>query len=158
MEVRVGLRQSHVILGLAAVWLFSVAAGAADTQASSGGPSADNSRCYVCHVNYRKEELASRHERANVGCQKCHGDSSAHCADEDNVTPPDIMYPPEKIAALCLTCHPTDKSGNPRKPASAASATKPKYCTDCHGSHRLSYRVQHWDKTTGKLIPKEEKR
>jgi len=141
---------------VAAVWMCPERMRAQEPLPSPAGSVADNSRCFVCHINYKKEELASRHAQANIGCEKCHGRSSAHCADEDNVTPPDIMYPPEKIAAFCITCHPTDKSGKPRKPASAESATKPRYCTDCHGKHRLSYRTRHWDKTTGKLLPRKQ--
>jgi hypothetical protein len=61
------------------------------------GPVADNSRCHVCHINYADEKLAVRHARANISCEQCHGTSDAHCSDEDNITPPDIMFPLQKI-------------------------------------------------------------
>ena len=55
------------------------------------GPAADNSRCHVCHINYSDEALAVTHARANISCEQCHGASDAHCSDEDNITPPDII-------------------------------------------------------------------
>ena len=105
------------------------------------GPLADNSRCYVCHINYHEDELTSMHAKADIGCEHCHGASDAHCSDEDNITPPDIMYPAEKINSSCKSCHPDGKLGGGKK-----------YCTDCHGEHRLSHRTRRWDKATGKLI------
>jgi len=111
------------------------------------GPVADNSRCYVCHINYEEEALAVTHARANIGCEKCHGTCYAHCSDEDNITPPDIMYPPEKINSFCKGCHPQAKLSGGKK-----------YCTDCHGEHRLSYRTRRWDKTTGELIQDDKVR
>lgn len=111
------------------------------------GPVADNSRCYVCHINYEDEALAFVHAQANIGCEQCHGSSDAHCSDEDNITPPDIMYPAEKINSSCKGCHPTAKLGGSKK-----------YCTDCHGEHRLSYRTRKWDKATGELIEDDKVR
>jgi len=115
--------------------------------APQAGPVADNSRCHVCHINYQDEQLAVVHARANIGCEKCHGSSDAHCGDEDNITPPDIMYPAERVNSFCKDCHPTAKLGGGKK-----------YCTDCHGDHRLGYRTRRWDKTTGKLIEDDKVR
>ncbi len=111
------------------------------------GPAADNSRCQVCHINFSDEVLAVTHARANISCEQCHGACDAHCSDEDNITPPDIMYPPEKINDFCKSCHPKAKLGEGKK-----------FCTDCHGEHRLSYRTRKWDKTTGKLIEDDKVR
>ncbi|MHC4753213.1 MAG: multiheme c-type cytochrome [Planctomycetota bacterium] len=111
------------------------------------GPVADNNRCHVCHMNYEDEELALMHARANVGCEQCHGASDAHCSDEDNITPPDIMYPSHKINSSCKSCHPMGKLSGGKK-----------YCTDCHGEHRLSYRTRKWDKATGELIEDDKVR
>jgi hypothetical protein len=108
------------------------------------GPLADNSRCYVCHINYEVEELTSMHAKANVVCEHCHGASNAHCLDKDNITPPDIMYPAEKVNSSCKSCHPDGKLGGGKK-----------YCTDCHGEHRLSHRTRMWDKETGKLLEED---
>jgi hypothetical protein len=120
-----------------------------DTQelAPPSGPVADNSRCHVCHLNYAVEELAVVHGRANIGCEQCHGSSDAHCSDEDNVTPPDIMFPMEKINSFCKSCHADAKLGGGKK-----------YCTDCHGDHRLGHRTRRWDKSTGELIEDDEVR
>lgn len=105
------------------------------------GPLADNSRCYVCHINFAQEKLTSIHAKADIGCEHCHGASDAHCSDEDNITPPDIMYPAEKINSFCKSCHPNAKLGKGKK-----------YCTECHGEHHLSHRTRKWDKETGELI------
>jgi len=105
------------------------------------GPLADNSRCYVCHINFGEDKLTSIHAEADIGCERCHGASDAHCSDEDNITPPDIMYPAEKINSFCKSCHPKAQLGGGKK-----------YCTECHGEHHLSHRTRIWDKTTGELI------
>jgi hypothetical protein len=114
---------------------------------SPTGPVADNSRCHVCHINYEGEELVFIHSQANISCEQCHGASDAHCSDEDNITPPDIMYPANKINSSCKSCHPDGKLSGGKK-----------YCTDCHGEHRLSYRTRKWDKTTGELIEDDKVR
>jgi len=111
------------------------------------GPLADNSRCYVCHINYQDDELTSLHAKADIGCERCHGASDAHCSDEDNITPPDIMYPAEKINSFCKSCHPDAKLGGGKK-----------YCTDCHGEHRLNHRTRKWDRETGNLIEDDKVR
>lgn len=121
------------------------------------GPVADNSRCHVCHINYEDEKLAVVHARANMNCEQCHGASDAHCSDEDNITPPDIMYPMAKINPFCMGCHPRDKISSLHE-SFLAGTTKEKYCTDCHGDHRLVYRTRKWDKETGELIEDDKVR
>jgi hypothetical protein len=111
------------------------------------GRAANNSRCYVCHINFQEDKLTSSHAKADIGCERCHGASDAHCSDEDNITPPDIMYPAEKINSFCKSCHPEAKLGGGKK-----------YCTDCHGEHRLSHRTRKWDKETGELIEDDKVR
>ena len=49
--------------------------------------------------------MAVSHAQGNVGCVGCHGQSLSHRNDEDNVTPPDIIYPAGKINANCVKCH-----------------------------------------------------
>jgi hypothetical protein len=123
------------------------------------GPMADNSRCHVCHINYADEELAVQHARADISCEQCHGSCDAHCSDEDNITPPDIMYPLEKINSFCMSCHPKDAiDTQPHEALLAGTATENKYCTDCHGTHRLEYRTRRWDKTTGELTEDDKVR
>ena len=67
----------------------------------------ENNACFVCHANYMSEYLASRHAAVNIGCIHCHGESTVHRNDENNTTPPEIMYPAEKIDAFCQGCHST---------------------------------------------------
>ena len=118
--------------------------------ASSRGP---NARCHVCHMNYAKEKLAVTHARAKVSCEKCHGHCNEHCSDEDNVTPPTVLFARSKIVPACMACHTRKKLAKVEKhrPILAAKAPK-KICTDCHGNHRLKVRTRRWDKLTGKLI------
>jgi hypothetical protein len=120
-----------------------------NTPATLAGPAADNSRCLVCHLNYALEDIAARHARANIGCANCHGNCDAHIADESwasggNGTPPGIMYPREKINPFCMGCHAKDKLPAARHAAFLAGAAAEKYCTDCHGKHRLAQRKCKW--------------
>ena len=116
---------------------------------SPAGLVADNSRCFVCHINYMQEDIAVIHARVNIGCADCHGDCDAHIADESwasggKGTPPGIMYPPAKINPFCMSCHPKEKiDTEQQKPLSAGTAEE-KYCTDCHGDHRLAQRRCKW--------------
>jgi hypothetical protein len=117
--------------------------------AVSAGPVADNSRCHHCHLNYVDEEIATVHARANIGCADCHGNCDEHIADESwasggNGTPPEIMYPPEKVNPCCLKCHPKDKLDKAKHESFLAGKTEEKVCTDCHGDHRLKERKCKW--------------
>ena len=114
------------------------------------GPIADNSRCHVCHINYAEEDLAVTHARANIGCDRCHGSSAAHCSDEGNITPPDIMFSRKRINPFCMECHPRETIGIVKHKAFLKGAGAPgKACTDCHGEHRLSHRSRCWDEAKG---------
>ena len=120
---------------------------------------AENQPCFVCHVNYQEEVLASGHAKGGISCVKCHGDSFAHRNDENNTTPPDIMVPAEGIEPLCVTCHmmhdvPAAKviaRWQERCPDKQDPLTI--VCTDCHGQHRLKVRTVQWDKKTRTLLP-----
>ena len=50
----------------------------------SEGPEADNSRCFVCHINYMQEDIAVSHARANIGCASCHATTSTSVARNSN--------------------------------------------------------------------------
>jgi hypothetical protein len=119
---------------------------------------ADNTACFVCHAGYEEEPLAGRHATANVGCVNCHGTSYTHRNDENNTTPPDIMYPAGKIDLSCQKCHAThdvpaaEVVARWQQRRSGKTDLKTTGCTDCHGNHRLKLRTVHWDKTTGKLL------
>ncbi|MBN2594368.1 MAG: hypothetical protein JXA81_12740 [Sedimentisphaerales bacterium] len=114
----------------------------------SDGPKADNSRCFVCHINYMQEDIAVIHARASIGCASCHGESDEHIADESwasggNGTAPDIMYLPAKINPFCMDCHTRDKIDTEQHKPLFANMGK-MVCTDCHGSHRLEVRKCKW--------------
>ncbi|HUT44778.1 MAG TPA: multiheme c-type cytochrome [Sedimentisphaerales bacterium] len=109
---------------------------------------ADNSRCFVCHVNYMQEDIAVIHSRADIGCAGCHGKSDEHIADESwasggNGTAPEIMYPRPKINQFCMGCHPKDKIDTDQHKPLFANIEK-MVCTDCHGDHRLAVRKCKW--------------
>jgi hypothetical protein len=120
---------------------------------------ADNSPCYVCHGNYDGEELVQIHAEGNVGCMDCHGPSLGHRNDEDHLTPPDKMYPADRIDGACQACHDTHdvpaKKVLARWRQKCPAKTDPEQltCTDCHGDHRLPRREIVWDKRTGKVLP-----
>ncbi len=119
------------------------------TGGASDGPGADNSRCFVCHVNYMQEKLAATHATASLSCAACHGPSDAHIADESwasggNGTAPDRMYTRDKINSSCMACHPKDKIDTPQHTAILANLSGQKVCTDCHGDHRLPRRRCKW--------------
>jgi len=118
---------------------------------------ADNSYCYVCHVNYQEEPLAQQHQAAGIGCEQCHGMSAKHSADEDNLTAPDKMYAANRIAPFCLTCHPKSKLARDpnHQQVFAQRKASSQRCTECHGEHRLKHRTRNWDKNTGKLLWKD---
>ncbi len=116
---------------------------------SSTGSMADNSRCFVCHINYIDEDIAVTHARVNMGCADCHGESDEHIADESwasggNGTPPGIMYPLSKINPFCMGCHPREKIDSEQHKPFFTDTTEEKYCTDCHGDHRLTNRKCKW--------------
>ncbi len=125
---------------------------------------ADNSYCLVCHVNLEEEELVDIHLPVGVGCETCHGMSDDHSADEDSLTPPEIMWSKARINPRCMTCHTreellADKTvAEPHRemfqrwetPEKAEPGEK--YCVQCHGKHRVPNRTRQWDQETGKLL------
>ena len=118
----------------------------------------DNSACYVCHANYDGEEMVVDHGIEKIGCIDCHGKSYAHRNDEDNITPPDKMYPLEEVDKMCADCHDTHDAPArkviQRLQERCPEKTSPAQivCTDCHYQHRLDRRTVRWDKKTGKLL------
>lgn len=124
-----------------------------------------NPFCYACHADFDEEKLVVGHKVAGIGCERCHGESLRHRSDEANITPPEIMYPKERINPSCMMCHPRHEirqveSHRPILEANVSilETTPPdgharKYCTDCHGQeHRMKTRTTQWDKCTGKLV------
>lgn len=133
-----------------------------------------NSFCVACHYDFDEEELALNHKIAGIGCERCHGESERHRSDENNITPPEIMFPRQKINPTCMMCHPRNelKKNLDHNPVLAGSeiifdedtgqsvsggSGQNKSCTDCHGKqHRINVRSVRWDKATGKLLRAEK--
>jgi hypothetical protein len=118
-------------------------------EGSSTDSMADNSRCFVCHINYIDEDIAVTHARVNMGCANCHGESDEHIADESwasggNGTAPDIMYPRAKINPFCMGCHTREKIDTEQHKPLFVGNNNEQYCTDCHGDHRLTNRKCKW--------------
>ncbi len=108
----------------------------------AAGPMADNSRCFVCHVNFMEEDIAVIHARADMGCKDCHGESDEHIADESwasggNGTAPETMFPKPTIVPFCMGCHTKEKIDTVQHKPFFADIDK-MVCTDCHGKHRIT--------------------
>jgi len=118
---------------------------------------ADNSFCYVCHLNYEneKEKLVTVHEPEGVGCETCHGMSAQHSQDEDSLVPPDVIFASNKVASFCIQCHEKRDllEGDEAHEKFFAGETEPdKTCTNCHDmKHSLKVRTRRWDKDTRKI-------
>ncbi len=155
---RLARAASAIAIVAAVVLLASVAVAGqkAPAKAKAKPQPADNSYCAVCHANMKSEPLAKKHQAVGVGCATCHGESDKHSSDENNITPPDIMYAKDQIAAACMKCHAAAKLTKPKSKVAHAPfrAAKPSTaaCTSCHGAHRLPVRTRQWDKVTRKLI------
>jgi len=120
--------------------------------------------CSACHYGFDDEELAANHRMAGIGCERCHGESERHRSDEDNVTPPEIMYPKAKINPTCMMCHPRHEIQHEARHKTLLAGAKTVfdsadeggdqiYCTDCHATkHRINVRTIRWNKETGELL------
>ena len=124
-----------------------------------------NQFCAACHYAFGEEKLARTHEKAGIGCERCHGESERHRSDEDNVTPPEIMFPKDKIIPTCMMCHPRHEIKHVKRHQrllagaktifDSDSETKGRqiYCTSCHAKeHRINARTIRWNKATGELL------
>ncbi|HEX42325.1 MAG TPA: hypothetical protein ENN81_09745 [Phycisphaerales bacterium] len=125
-----------------------------------------NPFCAACHAGFLDEPFAARHEKAGIGCERCHGESERHRSDENNLTPPELMFPPERINPTCMMCHPRqdiqrvsshksllEGAATIFDTAAQSDPTQKQYCTDCHAKqHKMNLRTIHWNKATGELI------
>jgi len=93
-----------------------------------------NEICLVCHLDFGREPLASKHLIRNVGCAQCHGESMAHAEDEEHLTKPDRTFKRTQVDGFCGLCHMPSKKPCTRKPS---PKERGKVCTDCHGQHRI---------------------
>lgn len=112
---------------------------------------ADNSYCFVCHLDYQEEPLAENHRSRGIGCVKCHGPSEAHVEDEAAEAAPETMYSRSRINPACQACHAEPALRPECKSAVSSAAGAAGVCTDCHGEHRLTKRTRKWDRKTGEL-------
>src|SRR3954469_5178019 len=78
--------------------------------------------CARCHVVSVLEWGISGHVAAGTDCQKCHGPSKAHVANERNEVKPDRLPRGAQIAQTCQRCH---DAGCPKTLETAA-------CQKCH--------------------------
>ena len=144
---------SHVLKPKGQTPLAALFGGGTGNAASTTGTLvADNSRCFVCHVNFQEEILTVSRAAKNVGCELCHGPSNQHCEDENNITAPDIFYTRDDVNAMCYVCHPAKKLSPGMHKGVIAGTFDRKYCTECHGDHRMAQRTRHWDKKTREAI------
>ena len=106
------------------------------TLADANTPAAkENTACFVCHGNYRTEFIVNSHAQANMSCFNCHGESSAHQNDENNITPPEILYASDKIDPFCKGCHTTHKISPGKIIANYLNKQSEKKNTSCEGCH-----------------------
>jgi hypothetical protein len=121
--------------------------------------------CAACHYAFGDEELAKAHEEVGIGCERCHGESERHRSDEDNVTPPEIMFPKDKINPTCMMCHPRHEikhvpaheillaGAKTIFDSDSEDAGSQMYCTTCHAKdHRINVRTIRWNKATGEIL------
>lgn len=117
-----------------------------------------NDPCYVCHMPFLEENLATAHAKVQVWCGTCHGPSRPHIEDENiGATPPDVVHKKDEVDRMCGQCHnPEEHSVLTGKTRSARLAEGkqaqqeikgPKIevtgvCTDCHGRHWIPPRGQ----------------
>lgn len=124
-----------------------------------------NIYCSACHYSFAEEDLARTHEKAGIGCERCHGESERHRSDEANVTPPEIMYPRDKIIPTCMMCHPRHEishvaahdaflaGAKTSLDSAPQSDARTLACTDCHAKeHRIKVRTIRWNKATGERL------
>ena len=117
--------------------LSAIYACATSRQDGNEAVSADNSRCYLCHLDFDGELLVATHEAHGIGCTTCHGPSEAHMADEDHRTPPDKMFDRADVTKACTVCH----AGHAKDEIAKLVARGDNVCTDCHGRHRIEGRA-----------------
>ena len=134
---------------IAAVGLTVLLVGGCGARLDERDPLGANAGCYVCHMTFVNEELATVHLAAKIGCIQCHGASAAHANDENvGATPPDAVIERDQINDHCRACHETHdvapelmiarwkERQEARKPFERP--TLPVICTDCHGDHTIA--------------------
>jgi formylglycine-generating enzyme required for sulfatase activity len=106
--------------------------------------------CARCHVVSVLEWGISKHVAAGTSCQKCHGPSKDHVANERNEVKPDRLPRGAQIAKTCQRCH---DAGCPKTLQTAT-------CQQCHHVHALldpAKRPQAQDDQLSQLLARWEK-
>jgi hypothetical protein len=171
MEVTRNQVGTVVCLIVSSLLLVFAASCSLDKQAANDSEHKHNEKAFVanvfcsaCHYGFSDEELARTHEKAGIGCERCHGESERHRSDENNITPPEIMYPKAKINPTCMMCHPRHEIRHVASHEKLLVGAKTVFdsadesdnqicCTDCHAKdHRINVRTIRWNKETGELI------
>src|SRR5262245_24485214 len=83
--------------------------------------------CARCHVVSVLEWGISKHVAAKTTCQRCHGPSKDHVANERNEVKPDRLPRGAQIAKTCTNCH---DAGCPKTQQTVS-------CQKCHHVHAL---------------------
>jgi hypothetical protein len=100
-------------------------------QASREPVFAGRKACLECHDDIQTKLLKDAHK--TIGCESCHGPSSAHVADPDS----DAKKPDKKNTTSCLRCH----EANPSRPATQKQVNPKNHyvgekCIECHVPHQ----------------------
>lgn len=110
---------------------------------------ADNSICFVCHLELQKEQLTVSHQAENIGCVRCHGSSADHMHDEMLMTKPDQLFGRQEVDAMCGKCHEEPHKEKAKEVKAFLDQWRGKdrpngrvvsdrsICTDCHGTHNI---------------------
>ncbi len=79
---------------------------------------------------FKNEPITRIHQKRNIGCARCHGQSAAH-VEQQGAAPPDHAIARAAVDHTCSHCH----HGGCKSPTGRTAAGT-KVCTDCHGKHR----------------------
>jgi hypothetical protein len=87
--------------------------------------------CLECHDD--KQALLFKGPHKTIGCETCHGPSTAHVADPDS----DAKKPDKKNTIACLRCH----EANPSRPVTQKQVNSRDHytghrCVECHVPHQ----------------------
>ena len=87
--------------------------------------------CLECHEEIQAKLFKGEHK--TIGCETCHGPSSAHVTDSDS----DAKKPDKRNTTACIRCH----EANPSRPVTQKQINiKNHYtgqkCVECHVPHQ----------------------
>lgn len=87
--------------------------------------------CLECHEDIQAKLFKDAHK--TIGCETCHGPSSAHATDPDS----DAKKPDKRNTTACIRCH----EANPSRPVTQKQINvKTHYtgqkCVECHVPHQ----------------------